>query len=92
MDWTQTPAIADIAKRIISNCQYYFFLGSKAHEIKKIDELFSQSLKLKRSDINFLTSDRIGKALVSISARKRLRIFLHYNNFEKELFFAKGIN
>ena len=91
-DWTQTLAIADIAKRIISNCQYYFFLGSKAHEIKKIDELFSQSLKLKRSDINFLTSDRIGKALVSISARKRLRIFLHYNNFEKELFFAKGIN
>ncbi|WP_027333080.1 Mbov_0397 family ICE element conjugal transfer ATPase [Mycoplasmopsis gallinarum] len=86
-DFTVNHKVSSDAERIIENSQYAVFFGLKSGDLDKIQNLFRNNNQLLRSEIRFLNDAKKGKCLFALNSNQRIKLNLHYNDIEKELFF-----
>ncbi|MGZ9756218.1 Mbov_0397 family ICE element conjugal transfer ATPase [Mycoplasma sp. 4423] len=90
-DYRSSSEVIESASRIIQNCNYSIFLGMKSNDINAVKELYENSANpLTPSEINLLAQKQRGQCLLGINENIRYKVNLHYNDYEKSLFFKKG--
>lgn len=90
---TQNPGDITVdtrGKAILENCQYAYFLGLKNEDLKKIDQMFEYSGGLNESLKTYLNDASVGHGIVSLHSKSKIKMQLHYNDFEQEILFKKG--
>ncbi|MCU9931180.1 hypothetical protein [Mycoplasmopsis felis] len=84
-------SVAENASRILQNCNYSILLGLKSSDIDAVKSLFANSQNaLTDAEIHLLSQQKKGQCLLGITDNIRYKIDLHYNDYEKQLFFKKG--
>ncbi|WP_322958486.1 DUF87 domain-containing protein [Mycoplasmopsis felis] len=90
-DYKSSMSVAENASRILQNCNYSILLGLKSSDIDAVKSLFANSQNaLTDAEIHLLSQQKKGQCLLGITDNIRYKIDLHYNDYEKQLFFKKG--
>ncbi|UWD34760.1 conjugal transfer protein TraE [Mycoplasma cottewii] len=89
-DFLGSSMITKKAEAILQNCQYSKFFGLKQKDLDAVNEMFKHSGGLNKTQRTHLSDSEIGKLLFSLHTYSKIKMNIHYNDFEKKLFFDKG--
>ncbi|AJM71561.1 Mbov_0397 family ICE element conjugal transfer ATPase [Mycoplasma yeatsii] len=89
-DFLGSSMITKKAEAILGNCQYSKFFGLRQADLDAVNEMFKHNGGLNNTQRSHLSDSEIGKLLFSLHTYSKIKMNIHYNDFEKELFFTKG--
>lgn len=85
-DFNITSSSGLNAQSITANCQYSAFFSLKQNDIEIIDDMYKAIGGLNQTEKRFLLNAKAGQCLLTVSSNERNLLQVHYNNYEKELF------
>lgn len=90
-DFLGSSNITKKAEAILQNCQYAKFFGLKQKDLEAVMDMFKSTGGLNNTHQRFLADSDVGNLIFSLHMYSKIKGSIYYNEYEKQLFFDKGI-